>query len=833
MSATSLPPGLWDLTISRLCPRPTGIRMGRLGFAHSARNSAQAALAKSPSSPPLPYSLTSAENGDYRGTLGLSRRTAKSPGPLTPRSGRPTTGPIAEIERRVQELKEAADAEVLASGDLVFSEDQLLAMYEDLLAFPPEDLVPTVDTAAEERAQTDRDLETVRELEQKLRTVDSGGTTRDSPLVAKLRGDLSHPVPSFDVPVVDERAEVHRRVLQLANARIDRVDVLHRLQPSPSTFEPSPFPIVLFSMQEYEALARACVSKGDIDAAESVLNLMKRSGITIPDILLTTILHTYTDAGSVIKAEQLLANYLPGPPTDPQRHLHVKCHLKATPSDRIPESALTVLHSYETQGHPAPMKTYTSMIASLFSTRLSLGRAQAWDLFSHMRYVAHPKPDIVLYTSMIRACASPMSTSRSSDPERALDLWTEMTVDQGLKPTVGSYNAVILACARSGRKMYVNEAFRLAKEMLDSHRDAYGQSAYQPDRRTLCALLEGAKRIGDLARARWILADLVRSEAGNNEKEGVNEEIMMHVFQTYASYVPPFARNRAMLVPGREPPSSSSIEGREIEAVNQPANVPRPGEASQRFTRVPPQTRSEVVEEVEALFQRILEDTGKDDLFAGQKKFRNVQFSVRLVNSYLAVHYQHASLEASEALFWKVFDDVGVVPDARSYLEALERCAISRRDRDRSVNLRFAEKAWSGWKALEDAPHVPGRPFDARMVERAHVAFMRVLTLNGQLERALTHIKAFAERYPPSHLHNRSPNPSLRSTRTVLVGARPLVRLTSPNEVLHHRLVAASMWPEVGYIKYISKAYEWALRGRRDAAMKARPAPNTRSITAA
>ncbi|KAJ6560116.1 hypothetical protein B0H19DRAFT_1260763 [Mycena capillaripes] len=50
----------------------------------------------------------------------------------------------------------------------------------------------------------------------------------------------------------------------------------------------------------------------------------------------------------------------------------------------------------------------------------------------------------------------------------------------------------------------------------------------------------------------------------------------------------------------------------------------------------------------------------------GQQKFQHVTFSVRLVNSYISVHYQHSSLEASEALFWQVFDDVGVVPDARS-----------------------------------------------------------------------------------------------------------------------------------------------------------------------
>jgi hypothetical protein len=50
-------------------------------------------------------------------------------------------------------------------------------------------------------------------------------------------------------------------------------------------------------------------------------------------------------------------------------------------------------------------------------------------------------------------------------------------------------------------------------------------------------------------------------------------------------------------------------------------------------------------------------------------------------------------------------------------------------------------------------------------------------------------------------------------------------------EILHHRLVATSMKAGIGYIKYISKAYEWALRGRRDAAMRARPERSTPAIT--
>jgi len=39
-------------------------------------------------------------------------------------------------------------------------------------------------------------------------------------------------------------------------------------------------------------------------------------------------------------------------------------------------------------------------------------------------------------------------------------------------------------------------------------------------------------------------------------------------------------------------------------------------------------------------------------------------------------------------------------------------------------------------------------------------------------------------------------------------------------EVLHHRLVATEAGREIAYLKYLCKAYEWALRVRRDNAMK-------------
>lgn len=353
-----------------------------------------------------------------------------------------------------------------------------------------------------------------------------------------------------------------------------------------------------------------------------------------------------------------------------------------------------------------------------------------------MRYVAHPTPDAALYTLMIRACASPLNFSRSSEPERALDLWTEMTIDHHIKPTVGSYNAVILACARSGTKGYVSEGFRLAKEMLDAHRDARGQSAYLPDEKTFCALLDGAKRVGDLARTRWLLAEMVRGNEHAAEEENgivkvaISEEVMMHVFHAYASYRPPFKRMIAPLVDGEQKPSDGVSSSPTDSTPGVPAEDTQPA-----FTHIPPQSRSEVIAEARALFNRILHATGvRPDVdpqnVADDKSFQSVEFTSRLLNSYISVYYKHSTLEEARSLFNTLFEELGVSRTPRSYMEALERCAIARRGHERTLALQFAEDLWKEWQILEDSPPNPGdSPISPRMIERAHIAFTRILTL--------------------------------------------------------------------------------------------------------
>jgi hypothetical protein len=408
------------------------------------------------------------------------------------------------------------------------------------------------------------------------------------------------------------------------------------------------------------------------------------------------------------------------------------------------------------------MDTYAALISTLTSVPSSLAKAQAWDLFSHMRYVAHPIPDAVIYKLMILACARtpPSGGTGDSEPQRALDLFTEMTVDNGIPPTREVYNAVILACARSGETEFVNEAFRLAKEMLDGHRDALGRPTFPPNNALFGALLQGAKRIRDLPRARWILAEMVQiivrkhharvddgMEIREGDKVALTGNMMVHVFHAYASYRVPFRRSVTRIAEDRgdkietvpqEPTSSDSLKGStdapETKVDDKQAGKIVTADTDPRFDSIPPQSRGEVLAEAKNLFEGILHDTQRSQVPPSKPDeeslmlFKNVGVSTELLNAYLSVHYCHGGVSVSRNLFKTLFEEIAVKRNFLSYVEALEACAIwsslqSRRD---SI-LEFAEEVWG---LLQKDVSVHGEMFSTqvRLLERANLALIRVFS---------------------------------------------------------------------------------------------------------
>ncbi|KAG0702119.1 hypothetical protein DFH29DRAFT_923077 [Suillus ampliporus] len=663
------------------------------------------------------------------------------------------------------------------------------------------------------------------------------------------------------------------------------------------------------AMMEVRQRVRVCMQEGDLGGAERAIELMKLSGVAPPEDSVNIVLGYHALQGNIERFEGFMANILSGKPSETQRDLHIKSYLRdptVFAPRAFPTRAIDLLHKYEASGLHAPMKSYTRVISSLFCVRLSpsspsisstpevpLGRlaahSQAWDLFAHMRYVAHPAPDAHLYALMIRACGS---TPLSPEPERALDLWTEM-LDAGIVPTQGTYDAVIRACAKAGGE-WVSEAIRFARQMRN--RIGGGASEVGGDDlqgvggpRTWAALLDGCKRVGDLGRARWILAEAVRAQ-------GLNEEMMQHMFHTYAAYRPPFKRGATRIVDNdganvapaalsnQEESLASTTEGSpdllSVSVDVSPDSDAVPNDLSHMdtmpsFSHLPPQSPGEVLAEARALFDRILQDTNPTshspsnaprDPLAG--KF-NVALSPRLLNAYMSVYYSHASIENARDVFDRLFSScgIGLVGDSRTYVDALEKCALSR-SRERDVAGEWVDELWTRWEELEHG-WVNGdtkTTVTARLVERAHTAVRRVHLLTGNVDRAIALVRTFMSRYPPTALLPLARNPSsaqvdapsrdatnkraitlfakppILSTRTVLSNPsstpRPLVRLTSaigpPDErvppllsfadveLLHARLVEQGRGKEVGFLKWACKAYEGALRKRREAVLGAR-----------
>lgn len=202
-----------------------------------------------------------------------------------------------------------------------------------------------------------------------------------------------------------------------------------------------------------------------------------------------------------------------------------------------------------------PEPTYHAVIRPLVHSREPSRRAAGWNLFGHMRLVAHGAPSLALYADMLRACAHPTHP----EPERALDLWTEMTVDRAILPDVHAFDACMLACARVGR--FYPEALRLLRQLLDLYQTTPAGTPqklqYTPTRETFEALLDGARRNGDLARARWLLTELIRFAnhpglADDGREVGPTAHTLAFVLETYGSASAKISNRMLRLAPSGE-----------------------------------------------------------------------------------------------------------------------------------------------------------------------------------------------------------------------------------------------------------------------------------------
>lgn len=237
------------------------------------------------------------------------------------------------------------------------------------------------------------------------------------------------------------------------------------------------------------------------------------------------------------------------------------------------------MHNLESRSLYPNETTYRTLIHPLVTSEIDAHRATGWDLFAHMRLVAHPVPSKTTYDMIIDACANHIMP----EPERALDLWTEMTIDNKIPPDVHSFNAIIRAVGSV--KTFYLESFRLMRQMLDFYHTSTPDSAqramYTPNRATFESLLVGATKNGDIARTRWILTEMIRFSNHSGMRENGSDisptaETMTWIFQAYANSKPAIKKDDLKWVERKRAKELLRVEG-QSEAV---AKAAEEGESS-------------------------------------------------------------------------------------------------------------------------------------------------------------------------------------------------------------------------------------------------------------
>lgn len=300
-------------------------------------------------------------------------------------------------------------------------------------------------------------------------------------------------------------------------------------------------------------------------------------------------------------------------------------------------NAWNMLSSLESRGMIVPQSTYTNLIKGhLLSKQPAKMKERGWNLFVHSRLMAHPTPSISLYSAMITACADGIEP----EIERALDLYKEMK-EYGLPLDQTVYASLMHTLAKGHRRGTASEIDRLLNEMIDS--------GIQPTHLTFAALMELAKRIGDVGRARHILANWMRSGYP------ITSQDVARFFYAYAAAQTPQLNHRRSLSDETNFETSDSVDLEESEEYDANSFTP---ESIPRFPH-------ELIAESDMIFNKILNDKSHkvviDDFSVVEKEsashvgesfkpFENLELDSRLINSYLSIRLNHSSPNPAELI---------------------------------------------------------------------------------------------------------------------------------------------------------------------------------------
>ncbi|GHJ88883.1 hypothetical protein NliqN6_5285 [Naganishia liquefaciens] len=640
-----------------------------------------------------------------------------------------------------------------------------------------------------------------------------------------------------------------------AAQRTHALSLVTRITPS---LVPTPIPTGLITQTETLALLDECLGARDYGAAARVLAVARAHGMaSLTEQEEETLLDARATAGDVSGVGRQLAEMEQRSGCAPSRArlaALVKAHLCRGET----HAAVRMLHTFEQRQLTLEEPAYASVIGALLAPRSTLKQADkalAWDLFTHMRLVAHPTPSVEMYNRMIQSCAD----AKDPQPEVALDLFTQMVSENAQRPVAETYNVLIRALAKV--KTYYHEAFRVLRQMLEVHQAGLEggkgpMTGYEPTVETFNALLEGTKRAGDLGRARWILAEMAKIGAFMGDEVDArmmpNEETLVGVFHTYAAYRPVVARVDVKVTRDERRDPGADSESTEPQVQRSDGNnteAPLPSLLDiGSLDFVPPyqpQTSHEAFNEASQLFELVI-----DNISHRRGAFIHVRATSRLVNAYLSVALAHAPLERAIKLRYDLWTsprmvNLGVKPNGWTYLFTLERCALAKNKTERRFVEGEMDRLWKGymrWYAsetrvvsnMQTGPLARGDVTEddieryrmdvglgPREVERCWVAAMRVFALLENASRALDMLGEFRDRFPPDAiiaaykpLARFAHKIRFSSQRTLEDDVPPHV-LFHDMEILHHRFVRDGNLQAVGKIKWITLGYQLALEKRK------------------
>ena len=673
--------------------------------------------------------------------------------------------------------------------------------------------------------------------------------------------------------------------------RITEMSRLLDVQSLERSGQPIAMPLGIATKQEWEALAVAFAHAGDEAGVQRTLEAMGQMGhLSSQTEVMNAAMDVYAGRGEVEKCQAALS-WMSSKgvlSNDYTHHCLVKSFLCSSRLDQ----AVDLLHQLEKK-QPASLQTYTLVVEHLLQQTSSPAlQSKAWSLFYQMRLTAHPVPDAPLYAQMITACAlgvqqpnatlwkpkDPLMastnkkptkrTSTQADSERALDLFREMTIRYNLRPTPEVYGAVILACAK--RKDMYEKAIELFQSMVALERNRLQDggakaSSFAPNRETYNALLQGCAKNGDLLRARWILAEMLRTaslkwdelmgkqergetlhevELRDIEATRPDEQTLSLVFFTYASCsLAAKTTPRVMTKAGDDQVrqsvgESSTGEAREV-AVEERVERNEEGTLTQQV----PSTSKAVLREAVSLMERI-----KTDVESGSGLFSSIQPTPRLLNGFLAVLSRHCSeRDRVERIHdaWlgrpgeeaSLFAQLNVEANGYTCEIVLDACSkIS----SRTDTLAFASEVWKLWLDMggnghlyrSDGREAKQRGLDSLTISRAWSAMMKTAAKSGELDRAMALLHEFSTLYPPLVSATAPPDRASTSLLSPVRGKditrlqqttgapAPLLRFQQV-EVLHKRLVESEgRKKDIAFMSWLIRSYEASTRPRIPEALR-------------